>query len=347
VEYVDALGDPGYLRFRRGSVKLASTASLIAAAMIAAYAIATWGERSGRGALLAIAAAVMAGVGVLNLLNAERLVETRWCDLFFGAWSATYVGVITVLALLDGGAGSPLLITFFAPLVFAGTCYPLKLAARVGVAVVAAYLALSMFAGPVHDRSGSLYIAGLLALVAGMCAWQAHTLEGGRRELALASRTDHLTGTLNRRGFQDRAEAELARAERLGEHAALVLVDLDGFKRVNDEHGHAAGDELLRWVSARLQSALRTSDAACRLGGDEFALLLPGMDAVAAREVAERLRTALAERTSASFGVAAFPAQPDAEALLARADVELYAEKPGRGDEGFDLTVALPSRVWT
>jgi diguanylate cyclase (GGDEF)-like protein len=343
---VDALGDPGYLRFRRGSVKLATTASLIASLMIAAYAAATWGDRAGRSALLAIAISVMAGVAVLNALKAERVVDTRWCDVFFGAWSVTYIGVIAALALVDGGAGSPLLITFFAPLAFAGTCYPLKLAVQVGIGVVAAHLAISMFAGPVHDDFGSLYIAGLLALVAGMCSWQAHTLETGRRELALASRTDHLTEMLNRRGFHERVEGELARAERLGEPVALVLVDLDGFKRVNDEHGHAAGDELLRWVSQRLRSALRSSDAAARLGGDEFALLLPGMDTRAAREVAERLRTSLSERTSASFGVAAFPAQADVEALLARADVELYDEKPRRRTEGFDVTVELPDRVW-
>ncbi|MEA2448218.1 MAG: hypothetical protein QOG63_150 [Thermoleophilaceae bacterium] len=342
---MDAHGDPGYLRFRRGTIKLASTSSLIAAAMIAAYAGATWGERPDRGVLLGIAGAVVVLVAVVNVLRAERLVETRWCDLFFGAWSATYVVTISALALLDGGATSPLLITFFALLVFSGTCYPLRLAAYVGVAVVGAHLAISLLAGPVHDHTGSLYVAGLLALVAGMCSWQAYTLERERRELAEASRTDDLTATLNRRGFHERAIAELARAERSGEPVGLVLIDLDGFKRVNDAHGHAAGDELLAWVADRMRAGLRPSDAAGRLGGDEFALLLPGVDASGAREVAERLRAALAERTSASFGAAAFPGSRDVGGLLAQADAELYREKPTRRAEAFEPVLDGPNGV--
>jgi diguanylate cyclase (GGDEF)-like protein len=284
-------------------------------------------------------------VAVINALDAERLVETRWCDLFFAGWSTLYVVTISALALLDGGSTSPLIITFFAPLVFAGTCYPLRLAMNVGIGVVAAYLAISLM-GPREEVASSLYVAGLLALVAGMCAWQAHLLERGRRELARMSRTDHLTGTLNRRGFHERAEGELARAERSGEPVALVLVDLDGFKHVNDAHGHAAGDSLLCWVADMLRTGLRPSDAAGRLGGDEFALLLPGIDAVAAREVAERLRVALDVRTSASFGVAAFPARRDPEALLAHADAELYREKPRARTATWELSLEVPDSVW-
>jgi diguanylate cyclase (GGDEF)-like protein len=107
-------------------------------------------------------------------------------------------------------------------------------------------------------------------------------------------------------------------------------VDLDGFKAVNDAHGHAAGDELLCWVVEGLRAGLRPSDAAGRLGGDEFALLLPGIDVEVARQVVERLRTVLAERTSASFGVAVHPDHGDSDALLAHADAELYVEKGRR-----------------
>jgi diguanylate cyclase (GGDEF)-like protein len=173
----------------------------------------------------------------------------------------------------------------------------------------------------------SLYVTGVLALTAVMCSWQAHTLEGQRRELALASRTDPLTGTLNRRGFQERAAAEIARAARLDEPVSVVLVDLDGFKRVNDEHGHGAGDALLCWVADTLRAGLRPSDAAGRLGGDEFALLLPGIDADAAAEVAERLRGELSVRTMASFGVAGSVSPHDSDALIVAADVALYRDK--------------------
>src|SRR4051812_10535321 len=265
--------------------------------MIGGYAAGTWNDRAHRGGLVAIAVAVVALVAVLNVLRAERVVETRWCDLFFGCWSAAYVITISALVLLDGGSASPMIVTFFPPLVFAGTCYPLRLAVYVGVAVLAAQAAISLASGGVVAES--LYVTGLLGLTATMCSWQAYTLERGRRELALMSRTDHLTGMLNRRGFHERAEGELARAARVGGPVGLVLIDLDGFKRVNDAHGHAAGDELLCWVAEAMQAVLRPSDAAGRLGGDEFVLLLPGVGAGDARAVAERLRVALAERTAA------------------------------------------------
>jgi diguanylate cyclase (GGDEF)-like protein len=346
---VDAQGDPGYLRFRRNTVKLAYAASVIAAAMIAAYALATWGLHPHRAALVAIAATVWVLVAAMYALRIERLVETRWCDVFFGVWSAFYVVVIAAISMLDGAGSSPLLITFFAPLVFAGTCYPLRLAVYVGVTVLTAHVAIGVGAAgdDPDDLAESLYVTGMLALTAVMCSWQAYSLEGQRRELALASRTDHLTGMLNRRGFHERAEGELARAARSGDDVALVLVDLDGFKRVNDAHGHAAGDALLCWVSDRLRAGLRPSDAAGRLGGDEFALLLPGLDAVAAREVAERLRAVLAERTGASFGTAGFPSQPDVDSLTADADADLYREKPrGRGQDEFELSLEIAERAW-
>jgi diguanylate cyclase (GGDEF)-like protein len=194
------------------------------------------------------------------------------------------------------------------------------------------------FATHSHDADVTLFVTGCMALTAVMCSWQAHTLERQRRELARASRTDHLTGCLNRRGFHEHMQAELARAFRSGDPVSLVLVDLDGFKAVNDAHGHAAGDELLCWVVGQLRAGLRPSDVAGRLGGDEFALLLPGIDSDAARPVVERLRTAMARRTSASFGIAAHPAQADVEALLAHADAELYIEKRKRASEAPELS---------
>jgi diguanylate cyclase (GGDEF)-like protein len=328
--------DPGYLRFRRNSVKVGSVTAVTASAMVVAYLVATWHDRPNRGAIAVLLGVALLAVVLINVLRADRVVETRWCDAFFGVWSGMYVVIITALALLDGGGASPLAATFFPVLVFAGLCYPVRLAILVGAGCVAGDLVAGL-AKSGHALEVPLYVAGCLALTAVMCAWQAHTLERHRRELARASRTDHLTGSLNRRGFHEHAQAELSRAFRSGEPVALVLVDLDGFKAVNDAHGHAAGDELLCWVVDRLRTGLRPSDAAGRLGGDEFALLLPGLDVQDARPVAERLRTLLAERTSASFGIAAYPAGSDAEALLALADAELYREK-GRRRPAPDLS---------
>ena len=326
---VDGHKDLGYLRFRQGSVKLGCITALFASWMVAAYALATWSDRPHRDALIALVVVTDVSVLVLMGLRAERVVVTRWCDVFFGAWSASYVLIITAMALLDGGAASPLAIIFFPVLVFAALCYPLRLAVAVGVGSMAGIL-VAGFATHSPHADVTLFVAGCLALTAVMCSWQAHTLEGQRRDLARASRTDHLTGCLNRRGFHEHMQSELARAFRSGEPVALVLVDLDGFKAVNDAHGHAAGDELLCWVVEGLRAGLRPSDAAGRLGGDEFALLLPGIDVEVARQVVERLRTVLAERTSASFGVAVHPDHGDPDALLAHADAELYVEKGRR-----------------
>jgi diguanylate cyclase (GGDEF)-like protein len=337
---VDARSDPAYLQFRRLSVRLASASSVIGSAIVAAYAVATW-DRPHRGAIVVTLVAVVALVGLITVARAERLVDTRWCDPFFAMWSGWYVTVITGLAVLDGGASSPLVITFFAPLVFAAACYPLRLALGASLAVLAGQVGIALAAtGP--TRADSLYVSGMLALTAAMCVWQAHTHDRQRRELALASRTDHLTGVFNRRGFHERADAELARAARSRGDVALVLVDLDGFKRVNDAHGHAAGDDLLRWVAGRLLAGLRPSDVAGRLGGDEFALLLPGLDARGARDVGERLRATLAERTSASFGTASAEAPCDADAVLLEADAELYRDKQrGRALEQIEPALDL------
>ncbi len=328
--------DPGYLRFRQGSVKLGCLTTLAASVMVAAYAAGTWGDRPHRGAIAALLVVALLSIVLMVAFRAERVVATRWCDVFFAGWSTSYVVIITVFALLDGGSASPLTLIFFPVLVFAALCYPLPLAVWVGVGSLTGAIVAGVATGSHADVT--VFVTGCLALTAIMCAWQAHTLERQRRDLARASRTDHLTGCLNRRGFHEHTQTELARAFRSGEPVALVLVDLDGFKAVNDVHGHAAGDELLCWVVDQLRAGLRPSDAAGRLGGDEFAMLLPGIDIAAARPVVERLRTVLAERTSASFGIAAHPDQADAEALLAHADAELYREKRRGASAAPDLS---------
>ncbi|HXH96944.1 MAG TPA: GGDEF domain-containing protein, partial [Gaiellaceae bacterium] len=147
---------------------------------------------------------------------------------------------------------------------------------------------------------------------------------------------DALTGLANRRACEQALRAEIARADRLGTPLALVLADLDDFKAVNDVHGHAAGDELLRTFASVLQDTLRAGDLAGRWGGEEFALLLPGTDSSGAVRLAERVRAALATRQAAgaasvavtcSFGVAQSEAGSDPEALLAAADAALYRAK--------------------
>jgi diguanylate cyclase (GGDEF)-like protein len=150
----------------------------------------------------------------------------------------------------------------------------------------------------------------------------------------LAAR-DPLTGLLNRRELQEHMEREVERCLRHGGRWSLVLLDLDGFKSINDEGGHSAGDAVLREVGRCLSESSRSSDLAFRLGGDEFALLLPSTpDVDAATASAERARAAIAaldSRLDASYGVAVWPDDgSEGDAVLVAADSRLY-EMKGHG----------------
>ena len=157
-------------------------------------------------------------------------------------------------------------------------------------------------------------------------------------ELQQLSHRDHLTGLMNRRAFDELAPAQLAQAVRHGWPLALLLFDLDHFKRVNDEHGHGAGDAVLRHVARIAQAQLRSADLLARYGGEEFIALLPDCDADAALALAERLRLALQQQPlrlddgrlldlSASFGLAAGQGELSLGELFGRADAALYAAK--------------------
>jgi diguanylate cyclase (GGDEF)-like protein len=144
------------------------------------------------------------------------------------------------------------------------------------------------------------------------------------------SRTDPLTGCLNRRGFEERIDAELDQSIRSGRTSALVLLDLDNFKVVNDLHGHAAGDELLCWVVNAIRRTVRSMDTIGRLGGDEFAVLAPDLAESDALALAERLRNELSERIAVTTGVACFPVHGiDHDELQRHADSHLYEMKHG------------------
>jgi diguanylate cyclase (GGDEF)-like protein len=152
---------------------------------------------------------------------------------------------------------------------------------------------------------------------------------------------DGLTGLANRRAAADALHAEAARAERLQTPLAVVLADLDGFKDVNDEYGHAVGDEVLRTFADVLRQTVRDSDVAGRWGGEEFLLLLPGADQEGAVQLADRIRIELADRSipsapglrvTASFGVAEYGGEANSEDLVAAADGALYRAKRGGKD---------------
>jgi len=160
-----------------------------------------------------------------------------------------------------------------------------------------------------------------------------------REQLRRQSIVDSLTGLYNRRFLDESLKREFARAERKRLPLAVVLIDVDHFKRWNDKYGHEAGDHVLRLVGGALQQGVRSSDIACRYGGEEFALVLPEAGLETAQARAESLRRVLAEievhyggqmleRVTASFGVAVLPLHGSTPAeLLFAADAALYLAK--------------------
>ena len=160
-------------------------------------------------------------------------------------------------------------------------------------------------------------------------------LQGAIEYQASLARTDPLTGLPNRRSFEESARRELARADRLRSPLALAVIDLDDFKLVNDEHGHAAGDLALRSVATAAGQTFRSADTAARVGGDEFALLLPDVDETAARTALERFQVSLLDDDtrplSCSIGFV-LVAGGDLSDALRCADQALYlAKASGRG----------------
>lgn len=161
-------------------------------------------------------------------------------------------------------------------------------------------------------------------------------------QLEALSITDPLTGLANRRHLMAKLDQEVQRARRYKTPLAVVMIDIDHFKHVNDTYGHAMGDEVLRGIGKLLRESVRTTDLAARYGGEEITLVLPHTDLPAALQVAETLRQKLADldhtldgvtiRKTASMGVAARDGQgemPGAEDLLKHADEALYRAKEG------------------
>ncbi len=168
-------------------------------------------------------------------------------------------------------------------------------------------------------------------------------LETKTRELEAMARRDPLTGLANRRCLDERLALEVARARRYGRPLGLIMLDIDNFKRVNDDHGHLVGDRLLEFVGGLLRSAVRPSDLACRYGGEEFVVLVSDTRAEHAMVLAERLRGAFeahsgdltpAGMQTISGGVSGTDVlgeEPTTDLLLDTADRALYeAKRAGR-----------------
>jgi diguanylate cyclase (GGDEF)-like protein len=177
--------------------------------------------------------------------------------------------------------------------------------------------------------------AALLVIVGATVAGSLRTLtremQRLNRNLREQATLDHLTGLLNRRGWAETAPRELARAARVGTPVALVLLDLDNFKELNDTRGHAEGDRVLRETAQRLGSALRAGDIVARIGGDEFVALLTDSAPDGALGAINRLIEATPSLAAFSAGVAVWDRSEELDDLVKRCDLALYEAKRSGG----------------
>jgi diguanylate cyclase (GGDEF)-like protein len=267
---------------------------------------------------------------------------------------ATYVVTIfaarAVADLFGTGAGAP----GVAATVAAGVTFFLvnTLLVMIGHKLHEPARPLLSFAGSVPENvldAATLCLGAAAAVLLAARPWLVPVLvlplvllrraELGRR-LELQSGRDHKTGLLTMAEWRARAEAELSRAARAGGDCGILMLDLDHFKRVNDTHGHLAGDDVLRAVAEAVQGEVRIYDSVGRFGGEEFVVLLPGIGRVHSVAVAERIRDAVAELTvtaadgaridglSVSVGVAVHPdAGHEVDQVLGAADKAVYEAK--------------------
>lgn len=330
VDPLSDASDPAELRFRLDSVPAGVWVTMIVCVAGFGYVLGFHHPHDlALGVLIAVAG--LGGLGIL-MLPWEAIVRSRWREAAFAAWSALDLALITALAALAGGGDSVFVALLVIPIVFAGLSYPRYMVIGVSVGALLCYAGLAATGGTRGDYA--LMYGATLASTALMSTWQARNHERRRGLLAVASRTDPLTGALNRRGFQQAASAMLGGVARLSHPATLVLLDLDHFKQFNDSHGHAAGDELLRWAVDCIRGSLRPTDSIARMGGDEFALLLVGADRRAAEVAVGRIAQDLAARVHTSCGIAAAPEDAEQiDELYRLADAQLYEAKRARAPE--------------
>jgi diguanylate cyclase (GGDEF)-like protein len=248
------------------------------------------------------------------------------------AWLLSELAIAGSIAL-TGGPRSPALAWLVIPLV----TLPARFNSRVvtvGVGVVSVLLLATTFGVDTpyildHPQSVIAPVA-LLATVALLSS----ALMKSDLEHRSSSVIDPLTGMLNRNALQTRIAELVQQATILREPVALIVGDLDNFKAINDGHGHAAGDVVLKDVAYRMRKSLRAYDLAYRLGGEEFLIVLPGADTAEAATVAESLRSAIADEPIAgllvtiSFGVSASdPGEFEYDDIFAEADLALYRSK--------------------
>jgi diguanylate cyclase (GGDEF)-like protein len=290
--------------------------------------------------ILALAGLIIVTVPGLLLLPLPAMMRDSRGPTMFYAWSIATTVVVIIATRLDGGATSPLDALLFLTLTYMAAAYSPFGVVAMGSAMTLGYLLFVELPG--MTTSGLFFLAVMAAFtmicaMASANAWAAYDRQTMliRTHETLAA-TDPLTGIPNRRAFIDRVAAAV-NAAAWGHETVVCLVDLDGFKAVNDAGGHAAGDAMLKAVGAALGGAVRETDTVARLGGDEFAVLADISVSFSGEMLAERLREAVVgvgaqAGVTASVGVAEVESGDDVEDLMHRADAAMYRSKSAGGN---------------
>ncbi|WNV77169.1 diguanylate cyclase [Geodermatophilus sp. DSM 44513] len=323
-------------------VRLGVALTEVTALAVAGYVLMTPGTPTRTATLMALAVVAALAAPLLLLLPLAAMVRGPRGSLLFYLWSLADTVLVTVATRVDGGASSPLSVLLFLLLAFMAVAYPPSGVVLMGAVTTGGYL-LCVSGGL---GSSAVFVALVMATYTLLCAMaSANQWEAQDRQVLLLrtsevlAATDPLTGCLNRRAFLDRLGSAAAGA---GGPWVVCLVDLDGFKGVNDRSGHAAGDAVLREVTAALGVVVRETDTVARLGGDEFAVLARSTAADAA-SLAARLRDAVAAvgarcGVTASVGVTEVRAGEAGHEVLGRADQAMYRAKSAGGNQVTALT---------
>ena len=253
---------------------------------------------------------------------------------------AAGTGLVSLCVYLSGVAAGVYSVMFVWVVLVAGSFFGGRaVAAHVAWISISWGLALSLVEEPtgfsvVTRWTLGTFVLGVAAavmseIVAGRKATE-ERLREAQDELESLAHHDPLTGVANLRLFEIELEREMARANRQGWALCLLTIDLDNFKEYNDEHGHVAGDRLLKSAASAWAEALRTEDVIVRLGGDEFAVLLPDCPGYRAEQVAERLCSATPLGQGCSTGIACWDGQESVERWRERADRVMYEAKGRR-----------------
>jgi diguanylate cyclase (GGDEF)-like protein len=260
----------------------------------------------------------------------------------------SYLGLVELAGVqwLTGGNGSPFAQLYLLAVIAGVGVHPPRRAAPLLLALVVAASSPIAYDGwaAVDDVAPRLMLWLALAFVVMVLMHnvrlQRVALRAAEMRAEADARVDALTQIGNRRAFDETLPEEIARARRAEAELAVMLLDVDCFKAINDRAGHAEGDRALTTVAQALKEGLRTSDQCYRWGGDEFAVLLPNTDYAGALALRDRVELRLAEVAAhgfqqpleVSWGVAALTADDDDRTLLGRADLELMGEKARKQD---------------